>query len=175
MAGLHGSGKSHLAKLLANEFDWQVINKLEILEQIFIKHDNDDGICLQEWYGNLYRLKGAAQVMHMILDYICVENKIILFDAIHNFEEWQVVQDLTGNQLLALVVSPTIVTDSRNTPEDIALDLKRVKYWHQADDGAKVCLISNVEWVFNGAGEQDLLLAEGRALSKYLDQQGWVV
>lgn len=154
LTGLHGSGKSHLCSILKSEGCY-IVNKREILSRMFL--DQGRGYSFDDWMKHQYTTpgNGAANMMLQILDYVpkdqLIQNMLLVFDAIHNLAEWEVIYTKYPNSILALVASPLNVRASRNSIEDEILDKKRVQYWHESSvKGKSSCLMSHVEACFNG-------------------------
>lgn len=155
LAGLHGSGKSHLARVVAAEHDWSVTTKRSLLK---VLHENsgNEGDWV-EWYRSEYASRGAYEVTRSILNLIPDSGDTIL-DSVHNIEEWAAIADLRPDAALALVVAPKIVRAERNAGRDPRLDERRIAFWHGDGDGA--CLAAACSWSFNGAAPREVLRAE---------------
>ncbi len=168
LAGLHGCGKSHLSGILEREFGWVNINKRRLLEEMFSKNfsspESQESI---EWYRHMYKSYGAPKLMELILEAIPKGVPVIL-DAIHNSREWSIVKNTSPSSMLVGVFSPQTVRVKRNSPQDVVLDIKRIKYWHDHDEESSTCLLSEVEWVFTGINSVELQKAECAEFVNYL-------
>jgi hypothetical protein len=175
LVGLHGCGKSHLSKILEKEFGWINVNKRRLLEEMFSKNfsssESQESI---DWYRHMYRSYGAPKIMELILEKIPRGTPVIL-DAIHNPREWSIVKSTFHKSMLAGVFAPHAIRVKRNNPQDALLDIKRMKYWHDHDDESSECLMSEVEWVFNGVHSYELQKSESKELMNYLKASKYLV
>jgi hypothetical protein len=172
LTGLHGCGKSFLSKIMEDNFGWIHVNKRRYLEKIFDrKFESNDSLDSIEWYRNLYKTEGVSNLMTIILNNI-PDNDIIILDAIHNPMEGGVVKrNIEAKKILVGVFSPKSIRDSRNSELDAILDLKRVNYWHQESQEYKGtrCLMSEVEWVFNGVSDEENQLLQIQKMVQFMD------
>ena len=148
LAGLHGSGKSHLAQRVARTFGWRTCIKRDLLKEFHIREGR--GGDWVAWYRAQYASRGAYAVTRDILRFLPDDGHVIL-DSVHNMVEWRAVRECHPSALLALVVAPKAVRLARNGPEDAGLDAQRVRFWHE--EGHQGCLAAESEWCFNGAGD----------------------
>lgn len=159
LTGLHGSGKSHLSSLIATEYGWSVCIKRELLRQLHA--DEGGGEDWIVWYRALYALIGPYEVTKKLLRLVPQGDRMVL-DSVHSYAEWKAVREIRSKSTLAIVVAPKAVRVARNGPEDPALDIQRIGFWHD-DNAGNACLVSESEWCFNGAASSDILRQEFEA------------
>lgn len=160
LAGLHGSGKSHLAKHLATSSGWQVCVKRELLKQL---HETSKvGGDWVEWYRSLYSAEGVRSVTARLLDILPRDKRLIL-DSVHNLDEWSIIQEAEPDAVLALVVAPGSARAERNGLENPQLDANRIAFWHSGEASHR-CLAASSQWCFNGAASAEIQLLEFRSL-----------
>ena len=75
-----------------------------------------------------------------------------MYDAVHSPVEWNIIKDNFPNAELVEIVTPELIRRQRITPLDLEKDKKRIEYWHSDNN----CLLSQVNWTFNGAGSKEL-------------------
>lgn len=85
-----------------------------------------------------------------IVNEIYKEDDLIL-DAVHSNLEWGIIKMMIPNAKLVEFVTPKKVREERwiSKYKLDAKDSSKIKYWHNPN-GVSKCLISDVEWVFNG-------------------------
>lgn len=147
-AGLHGSGKSHLAQRISHEFGWKTCVKRELLKELHA-HEGHQGNWV-DWYRAQYESRGPYAVTKDILEWMPDDGNIIL-DSVHNAAEWRAVRERHPDATLTLVVAPKAIRLARNGPEDEGLDAQRIRFWHEGSQG---CLVAESEWCFNGAADE---------------------
>lgn len=168
LVGLHGCGKSHLSRILEDEFGWINVNKRQFLERMFSKSFSSPQIQESiDWYRYMYKSYGVVKIMELVLEGIPKEGRVIL-DAIHNPREWLVVKNMYPKSMLVGVFAPQKIRSRRNSSQDVVLDIKRIKYWHECDEDSIGCLMSEVEWVFTGVNSLELQRRECREFMDYL-------
>lgn len=174
LCGLHGCGKSHIAKRISELLGYEILNKRAYLQLSYQRYEPDflDGDW-ESWYRSLYQEQGARDVMRMILNEYCLRNPesngLIAVDAIHNIEEWKIVKD-NYHSILILVSSPQQVRYQRHpkSPSDTAeLDQRRVRYGHVNTDVHDFCLFAQAEWAFSGVMPHALLDSGISALGQW--------
>lgn len=178
LCGLHGCGKSYLARRMQEILGYDVINKRTYLQLLHQKHvvypPNKDW---ELWYRNLYQERGAKEVMRLILDeyelrsarHLSNSNMIIV-DAVHNVEEWQLIKE-TYSAILILVCTPHETRYQRHLDgitRTTQLDMQRIRYGHQDSHTDDFCLFAQAEWAFSGVMNSILLDASIYALSQWL-------
>lgn len=86
------------------------------------------------------------------------EDNLIL-DAVHSNLEWEIIKMMIPNAELVEFVTPKKVREERRISKYKldAKDSSRIKYWHNPN-GVSKCLISDVDWVFNGVLPNELNL-----------------
>lgn len=156
LTGLHGSGKTHLCRILQEE-GLTIINKREVLSKLY---DSDKtALSFSDWMKNHYSIpgSGAASMMERILSTLSVRSssKSLVFDAIHNLAEWETIIRQYPNSVLILVVSPKNIRNNRNSVDEQILDRRRIEYWHESLENNK-CLMSEVSFTFNGTCHDNL-------------------
>lgn len=174
LCGLHGCGKSHIAKRIKGLLGYEIINKrtyLQLSHQRYKLDPSDED--WESWYRDLYRERGARDVMRMILDEYSLRNQgangLVVVDAVHNIEEWKLIKE-TYHAILVLVASPQRVRYQRHpkSPHHTAtLDQRRVRYGH-ADADIDFCLFAQAEWAFSGVMSHKLLDLSINALGQWL-------
>lgn len=156
-AGLHGSGKSHLAQRISRAFGWTICVKRDLLKELHAL-DGHGGDWV-DWYRSQYASRGPYAVTRDILGLIPDSGTVIL-DSVHNLAEWRAVRECYSIATLALVVASKAIRMARNGPEDEGLDSQRVRFWHVGSQG---CLAAESEWCFNGAADEVTQEAEFKA------------
>lgn len=115
LTGFHGAGKSFLADIMSHKLKWKLINKRDILKEIYDKYNPADDLIWEEWYWTLYGKLGAFRVMVMVLDEL--EKKDdgvpIVLDAVHNPDEWRAIKRACPESILVGVFSPKRVRFDR--------------------------------------------------------------
>jgi hypothetical protein len=174
LTGYHSAGKSDLSQFLAKEFNWQWILKRDLFREWSGVGDNEQ--LWTEWYRALYQKIGGYGIMHYVLrrmSYKKSSRTVLLFDAIHNPDEWRAIKEVDPDSLLLGVFTPKEQRRERSAPEDFSLDIKREKYWHNENDSQ--CLLSQVEWAVCGLIDSNLRKLEAKALFDYLVASGRIV
>lgn len=170
LTGFHGAGKSFLADIMNDKLAWKLINKRDILKEMYGKHYPADNLTWEEWYRALYGKLGAFRVMTMILDEMEKEDDgvPVVLDAVHNTDEWKAIKRICPESILVGVFSPKRVRFFRNNQGDENLDARRLVYWHDSMLGGLSCLLSEIEWAFSGCDSYDLQLRKCYAFRDYL-------
>ena len=170
ITGFHGAGKSSLAEIMSKKLDWISINKRDVLRELYGKNQPVDNLTWEEWYRVLYGKVGAFKVMCMILDDLKINqnNTPIVFDSIHNMDEWRAIKYICHDAILVGVFSPKGVRASRNSQQDEDLDAKRILYWHENVIGEFSCLLAEIEWAFSGCDTSAVQIKGCYALRDYL-------
>jgi hypothetical protein len=169
LTGLHGTGKGHIAKLFAELFGWTCIHKRTWLkEQYNASFANRKTTADWEvWLYQLYNDLGPSGVMDMILSAHKSTTGVLVFDSIHNPEEWHTITAVNPHAILVGVFAPLSIRMTRRTSDGIQLDSRRIKYWHQGQDNES-CLLTKVEWAFTGHCPHELQIAECKSFFQYL-------
>ena len=172
LAGLHGTGKSHLASLFVDLFKWDHLHKRTWLRNLY-----DECFATQNtttswdaWVYQLYDHLGPYRVVEMILSSHKSTSGVVVLDSIHNPEEWNAVTAVNPNAILVGVFAPLSTRITRRSPEAIQLDSRRVNYWHQGPNKEFTCLLTKIEWAFTGHCSRELQIAECESFSQYLHQ-----
>lgn len=170
LTGLHGAGKSFLANIMSTRLKWRIVNKRNVMKEIYEKQAPVDDLTWEDWYRVLYGKVGAFNVMTMIIEEFVQEKERfpIVLDAVHNTDEWRAIKYVYPESLLVGVFSPKKIRIARNDQGDAELDVKRIIYWHENVLGELSCLLSEVEWAFSGCDCSDLQLRKCHALRDYL-------
>src|SRR3989339_799748 len=169
IAGYHSSGKSDLSEFFVNNYSWRHVVKRELLRE-WSSVDNNEEV-FTEWYRDLYHNMGSYEIMHHLLRLMKYDRNskdVVLLDAIHTPDEWKAVLEIEPEALLVSVVVPKKCRLSRSTPEDMALDIKRERFWHSH----QTCLLAQVEWSFSGVASEALRALEADALVDHLKSSG---
>ncbi|GEM_PF-983658 len=174
LCGLHGCGKSHIAKRISELLGYEILNKRAYLQFLYKRYEPDS---LDEdweaWYRSLYQERGAKDIMGMILDEYCLINPVphlTVVDAIHNIEEWKLIKD-AYRSILILVSSPQQIRYERHPKppcDTVKLDQRRVRYGHANTDIDDLCLFAQAEWAFSGIMPHELLDLSINALGQWL-------
>ena len=170
-AGFHSSGKSHLCQYMEKRFGWKWLLKRALLKEWSDIGENEPA--WTDWYRNLYRTMGGYEIMHHLLrriEYDRNPNNVILLDAIHTPDEWRAIKEVDSESTLAGVFIPKELRLKRSSPEDLTLDDRRARNWHDKEDYH--CLLSQIEWSFCGIASQELQALEAKALFEYLSVTG---
>lgn len=171
LVGFHSSGKSHLCQYMEKKFGWKWILKRVLLKNWADMGENEPA--WTNWYRNLYRTSGGYEIMHHLLrrmGYTRNPHNVILIDAVHTPDEWRAIKEVDNDSILAGVFLPRELRLERSSPEDLTLDERRERYWHNKEDG--LCILSQIEWSFCGAASQDLQALEAKALFEHLTKVG---
>lgn len=169
LVGYHSSGKSFLSEFVVKTYGWRYVVKRELLRQWSAMGGNEQAFT--GWYRDLYHRMGSYEIMLHILQlvkYSRDSGEVVLLDAIHTPDEWKAVTEVEPESMLASVILPKSLRLVRSSPEDMALDIKRERFWHNEN----TCLLSQVEWSFNGMANEDLRALEMSTLFKYLKASG---
>ena len=147
ITGLHAAGKSYMLQHVPQEFGFKVYNKKEIIadicEQMTGTRDN-----WGEWYKKEFNSDPYKMTFRIISR---LEGKRVILDAVHSHKEWQIIKQLAPNALLMNVTTPQCIRDTREEPDDKIKNIQRIKYWHNIYGEHMGCLLSEVDWSFNGA------------------------
>lgn len=172
--GLHGTGKSFIAKLLAEKLGALYINKRELLKEIY-SGINADQADWESWYRDLYKSQGGFKVMEMICSFVentYKQSNIIIFDAVHNPGELAYLRQKYAAMLI-LVVTPAQERADRISKRDGAPkdDSIRIKAMHEFDEkGIKSCLYAQADWSMCNYGSRAFLNAQFEALVNYIEE-----
>jgi chloramphenicol 3-O-phosphotransferase len=172
LTGLHGTGKSHLARLFADLFNWNCLHKRTWLKNLYDESPLNQRTTANwdRWLYQLYDELGPSAVMEMILSAHKSTTGVLVFDSIHNPEEWRAVTAVDPNAVLVGVFAPLTTRIERRTADGVRLDSRRVKYWHQGQGKESPCLLTKVEWAFTGHCSRELQIAECESFSQYLNR-----
>jgi len=169
LVGYHSSGKSYLSEFVVKNYGWRHILKRELLREWSTMGGNEQAFI--DWYRDLYHRMGSYEIMlHLLrlIKYSRDSKEVILLDAIHTPDEWKAVTEIEPDSILASVILPKSLRLARSTPEDMELDIKRERFWHNGN----ACLLSQVEWSFNGMANEELRTFEMSTLFEYLKLSG---
>ncbi|MHB1316544.1 MAG: hypothetical protein ACYCZW_01670 [Minisyncoccota bacterium] len=171
LTGYHSSGKSVLAEFLVKKYGWNRVTKRTLLKEW--SGVGEDEYAWTAWYRDLYQRMGSYEIMHHLIrrmNYHKNLNEVVLLDAIHTPQEWQAIQEVDPDSLLAGVFIPKECRLQRSSPEDLVLDVKRERYWHSGEEYK--CLLARIEWSFCGMANPELMSLEAQALLDHLKTSG---
>lgn len=165
ITGLHAAGKSYMLERIPKEFGFTVYNKKEVIADIC---EMITGVREQwsDWYKKEFN-DNPAKMTFRILSRL-QSDKVIL-DAVHSHKEWQLIKQVSPSALLLNVTTPQIVRDTREEPEDKIKNIQRIKYWHSVYGDTFGCLLSEVDWSFNGAAPLENQRQNFRELVKFIN------
>lgn len=173
LCGLHGCGKSHIAKRISKLLGYEILNKRAYVQLSYQRYKSDSPHeDWESWYRGLYQERGAKDVMGIILDEYCLRNpesNLIVVDAIHNIEEWRLVKD-NCHSILILISSPREIRHQRHPKpscDTAKLDQWRIRYGHANIDIDDFCLFAQAEWAFSGVIPDALLDLSISALNQW--------
>lgn len=147
ITGLHGAGKSYFCDTIPSEFGFKVFSKKKQLQNIYkLKTGRDDW---KEWYRSEYQ-KDPRKITEFMLLWINDKEDFVI-DAIHSPVEWGIIKEKFPNAQLAEIVTPKPIRKKRIDKLDMEKDTSRIAHWH--DNG---CLLSEVDWTFNGAASKEI-------------------
>jgi len=156
LTGLHCSGKSFISNILVKILNFKYINKRDFIKNYYIINIIErKGDFLEnrfiEWYREKYKTLGGYKFMQEVFKNFDFSINIII-DAIHNVEEWEFFMNFSNKSILIYVVTPRNVRNNRDKNK-VLLDKNRISSWHSlySITSYSNCLLSFVEWSFNGA------------------------
>lgn len=165
VTGLHGSGKSFLFKKLSDLMSVPYFYKRDALKSMANTQN------WTKWYREKYKQLGVYQFTKLILEFIPTDSPIVLYDTVHNPNEWAAIKDIDPNAILVGVFSPLSIRRSRNDKQDTTLDKKRVRYWHEPNKNKIACLTSEIQWAFSGCEEEPFLTNSIESFKDYIEKQ----
>lgn len=142
LTGLHSSGKSYFAKNVTEKYGFETIYKNNIIKKI-CKSKNINN--WHEWYIKEFN-SNKEKITKEILQQIPNDKNIIL-DAIHSYDEWIIAKEHIDDIYLALLVTPENIRKQRREVLDYEKDKKRISFWHSQEGK---CLLTEASWAFNG-------------------------
>lgn len=158
LTGLHCSGKSYFLENFPSSYGFQTFKKKDIVKKLFLydvdKVKFDDS---HSWYNYKFE-SNPYEITADIVNEIYKEDNLIL-DSVHSNLEWEIIKMMVPNAKLIEFVTPKKVREERWVSKYKLKDKdsSRVKYWHNPK-GTSKCLISDVDWVFNGVLSNELNL-----------------
>jgi len=147
ITGLHAAGKSYMLQRVPKEFGFTVYNKKEVIADIceLVTGDRENW---SDWYKKEFN-DNPAKMTFRILSRL--QGDKVILDAVHSHREWQLIKQVNPAALLLNVTTPQQVRDTREEPGDKIKNIQRIKYWHSVYGDTFGCLLSEVDWSFNGA------------------------
>lgn len=167
ITGLHAAGKSYMLQRIPQKFGFTVYNKKEIIADMceaYTGNRENWG----EWYKKEFN-KEPESMTFKILSRL-VGDKVIL-DAVHSNREWGIIKQIQPGALLLNVTTPQSVRDLREEPGDKIKNIQRIKYWHSVYGDTFGCLLSQVDWSFNGAASLATNTANFAELVKFINDR----
>lgn len=149
ICGLHGAGKTYIAKHLHTDTGWPLIDKRTSLRRLYNEgwFRHHEGESWESWHRSVYELVGSKPLILKVLEIVEKGGggKIVIIDSIHAPEEWNVIHSLHPESILIGVSAPESIRRLRmdELPE---MDARRIRFWHNG--GA--CLMAEAEWAFPG-------------------------
>lgn len=149
LTGLHGSGKSYFANNIIAKYGFDVYNKKELIEYICKeKTGRNDWVT---WYREEFEANPERLTL-LILSYIDLTQNVVI-DAVHSPLEWNIIVSKIPNSELIGIITPEVIRNQRRDIGDEEKDKKRIAYWHNAENE---CLMTKLDWVFNGGASLEL-------------------
>ena len=165
ITGLHAAGKSYMLERIPKEFGFKVYNKKEVIADIceMITGDREQW---SQWYKKEFN-DNPAKMTFRILSRL--QGDKVILDAVHSHREWQLIKQVSPEALLLNVTTPQLVRDTREDPGDKIKNIQRLKYWHSVYGDTFGCLLSEVDWSFNGAASLENQRQNFAALVKFIN------
>ena len=82
-----------------------------------------------------------------------------------------IIKQIQPGALLLNVTTPQSVRDLREEPGDKIKNIQRIKYWHSVYGDTFGCLLSQVDWSFNGAASLGINMANFAELVKFINSR----
>lgn len=158
LTGLHCSGKSYFSENLPSSYGFKVFKKRDIVEKLFLEDfENNKFNNSHSWYNYKFE-SNPYEITANIINEMYKEDNVIL-DAVHSNLEWEIIKIIIPNAKLIEFVTPKKIREKRWVSKFKLndKDSSRIKYWHNPKGSSK-CLISDADWVFNGALSNELNL-----------------
>lgn len=152
LTGLHGSGKSYFANNIPSKFGFKVYSKKDLIP--YICNEITGRLDWKQWYKEEFN-KDAYNITTKILSYMNLKENVIL-DSVHSSLEWNIISSIYSDSELIGVIAPEFVRQQRRKADDKEKDNKRIEYWHTKINGVEECLLSNLDWTFNGAASLEI-------------------
>lgn len=167
ITGLHAAGKSYMLQRVPKKFGFTVYNKKEVIADIceMITGDREQW---DKWYKKEFS-DNPAKITFRILSRL--QGDRVILDAVHSNKEWELIKEMNPNALLLNVTTPQIVRDAREEPEDKIKNIQRIKYWHSVYGDTPSCLLSKVDWSFNGAASIESQEQTFKDLVKFINSR----
>lgn len=149
LTGLHGLGKSYFANNIMAKYGFKIYNKKELLPYIckFTTGRED----WRQWYREEFE-RDAEKVTTLMLSYINLNENIVI-DSVHSPLEWNIISSKIEDAELVGIIAPEPIRMQRRKKDDKEKDVKRINHWHNVEDE---CLMSNLDWVFNGGASLEI-------------------
>ena len=165
ITGLHAAGKSYMLQRIPQKFGFTVYNKKEIIADL-CEHETGSKENWGEWYKKEFNAEPES-ITFKILNR--VQGDKVILDAIHSNREWNIIKQIQPGALLLNVTTPQCVRDLREEPGDKIKNIQRIKYWHSVYGDTFGCLLSQVDWSFNGAASLATNTANFAELVKFIN------
>ena len=167
ITGLHAAGKSYMLERIPQKFGFTVYNKKEIIADL-CEHATGSREDWGEWYKKEFNSEPES-ITFKILNRI--QGDKVIIDAIHSNREWSIIKQIQPGALLLNVTTPQIVRDAREEPGDKIKNIQRIKYWHSIYGDTFGCLLSQVDWSFNGAASLKTNTEMFRELVRFINMR----
>lgn len=149
LTGLHGVGKSYFADNILVKHGFKIYNKKELLPYICKNETGRDD--WQQWYRESFE-KDAEKITELLLSYINFDEDVVI-DAVHSPREWDIISSKVKDAELIGIIAPEPIRNQRRKEGDKEKDGKRISHWHNVEGE---CLMSDIDWVFNGGATLEI-------------------
>ena len=149
LTGLHGVGKSYFANNILAKYGFKIYNKKELLPYICkCTTGRDDW---RQWYREEFE-RDAEKVTALMLSYINLSKNVVI-DSVHSPLEWNIISSKVEDAELVGIIAPEPIRKQRRKEDDKEKDVKRISHWNNVENE---CLMSNLDWVFNGGASLEI-------------------
>ena len=87
-----------------------------------------------------------------MLSYINLSKNVVI-DSVHSPLEWNIISSKVEDAELVGIIAPEPIRKQRRKEDDKEKDVKRISHWHNVENE---CLMSNLDWVFNGGASLEI-------------------
>jgi len=161
--GLHGVGKSFIARILSKKTGAVYLNKRDLLKVIFGNYTD-----WENQYRKAYSSYGGYEITKIIFNLIVEKEnskpKLLIFDSVHNIDELQYIKKKYSSTLV-LVTRPLINKNNLLLDNGIRLNSTHKINMGQVCD----CLYVNCDWSICNTGSDDFLKKQIDELLSYIE------
>lgn len=177
LTGLHRAGKTTITSRMQEEFNFQVIKKIDLLEKEYKKEATS--LDFESWMQKSYQNDAYAFSKRLFAN-IPLNQKTVI-DALYNANEWQALKDMyKKHAMLINVVTPQDVIEKRCVNDDNHKNIKeandrRIKFFHIGNNNSShsKCLLAEADWSLSGLDTKENFINNFKSILKYYSERNF--